>query len=861
MFRYLLIAGLCLGTVSTAVAQNKLPRLLGGNEFSFGGHSDSSDTGSGELKVTAELLPVDAMTADLKVTVELPSHHYIYSATTPYGTRTKITITQASGFRPDGNMRSDRPPKVVKDDVINETMEKFYDRVTWTQRLKLPAGELKGGMTVSGELTGQYCSDTNCLLIDPPQKFTASLPATIDVPAQGQQSSAVGSSVAASSVVNLVPQMRLPKDLSQPPIRFEVSLQPAAPIPGNDVSLHVKAIIDQPYHTYSVTQNPDVLGTTPTEIILESVDGAEPIGVALSQQEPERKPGLSAKDVVEVHHDQVEWVQKLTATDHLVNVKGRILFQVCNPRECLEVTEVPFVITAGSSPQAVAGVPGTAESNTQDQAAAFGDDSRQAGLIPFILSAISAGFLALLTPCVFPMIPVTVAYFLKQGHEKAGATIRLAVIYCAGIICAFTVLGLLMAVLVGPTALNELANNPWLNLMFAIVFTVFALMLMGMFEIQVPSWLLTWSAKNQESGGIVGVLFMALTFTLVSFTCTFAFVGSLLVWAAQGDYFMPIIGMLAFSTAFASPFFLLALFPGFLKSLPKSGGWMNSVKVTLGLLELAIVTKFLSVADTGLSPTGTPQYLDYHLVMASWIAVATVTGLYLLGRFRMPHDTPTDAVGPVRCVFALGFMGLAVYIATGLFAPKAPEGVLWQQIVAFAPPQINFSSSGDEFFIEHDGLQYALDFDKAVAEASTSNQPMFLDFTGVNCINCRRMEKGVLSTDAVHDVIKDLVRVQLYVDEVPGVKSNPEEHERLLARNRDLQRNWFGDVGIPAYIIATPDGQEILSVFKGLDTTGEEFQQFLRAGLDRWRQRKVTSTESSSLKRSAEIQNASYSIE
>ena len=854
MLRHLVIIQLCLLTsMAPALAQGKLPKFLS-NEFSFG----KTDQQAEKIQVTAELVPVDASSVDLNVTVTLPHDHHIYSATTPFGIPTKISITEAPGLELQGNMRADRAPKIVRDGT--DVMEEFEDKVTWSQRLRAKSGSLPSGLRVSGELTGQYCGNGeggSCMLISPPEKFTATLAEGVAIPA----SAAAPIDSGKSNSVTVVPSLRLPTGLTQPPIRYTISLNPETPVPGDDITLTIRATIDQPYHTYSMTQDPDVLGTTPTEIILESVIGAEPIGAIKCMMKPEVKPGLQKNEVIEIHHDSVEWVQRLTATEDVVSVTGQIVFQVCDPRQCLEVTEVSFAVSAGESGQsaaAVAGIDGTHTNRSGSEsdfetADSFGQSSASTGLIPFILSAISAGFLALLTPCVFPMIPVTVASFLKQGQDRPGSTLKLAIIYCVGIVGAFTVLGLLMAVVVGPTALNQLANNPWLNLAFSVIFTVFALMLMGMFEIQIPSWLLTWSAKNQESCGVMGVMFMALTFTLVSFTCTFAFVGSILVWAAQGDYFRPIIGMVAFSSAFASPFFLLALFPGFLKKLPKSGGWMNSVKVTLGLVELAIVTKFLSVADTGFSSTGTPQYLDFHLVLASWIAIALITGMYLLGRFRLPHDSPSDTVGPLRCMFALGFFGLAAYIATGVFSPKAPEGVLWQQIVAFAPPQISYSNTGDDFFIEHDGLQYALDFDKAVKTASSSNMPMFLDFTGVNCINCRRMEKGVLATEAVHGVLKDLVRVQLYVDEVPGVKTNPEEHDRLLTRNRDLQQDWVGDVTIPAYVIATPDGNEILATFKGLDTTGEEFQQFLKAGLKRWKQRQSAATQ-----QGTPFQSASY---
>jgi thiol:disulfide interchange protein DsbD len=220
--------------------------------------------------------------------------------------------------------------------------------------------------------------------------------------------------------------------------------------------------------------------------------------------------------------------------------------------------------------------------------------------------------------------------------------------------------------------------------------------------------------------------------------------------------------------------------------------------------------------------------------MGCWIAVSVVTALYLLNVFRMPHDTPTDSVGPLGVMFSLSFLGLAAYISVGLFSPKAPEGPLWQQIVAFAPPQIEFSSGEDGYFVEHNGLKYALDFDAAVQTASSANKPMFLDFTGVNCINCRLMEKGVLSKQSVHSVLEDLVRVQLFVDKVPGVSGNAEEHERILNRNHDLQDNWLEDVAIPAYVIATPDGKEILAAFKGVDTSGKQFQEFLASGLSKW---------------------------
>lgn len=793
--------------------------------------------GSDSLEVVATAVPVDANTVDINVTVTPPANSYIYSTTTPFGTPTGINI-KSDGFKAVGAIKADHKPKVVNDPVIGETMEKYYGHVTFTVRVKKTSGTLTAAEVITGELTGQYCTDDGvCIPIRPPAAFQAVLPEVLDVsPAAAEDSGfddVVSSDVPESqAVVEVVPDMRPPKGMDAPPVRFKVSLSPENPKGGDLVKLSVAAQLTDPFHIYSITQPPSEFGPKATQIKLTQVAGLEPVPPGfVADHRPEIKDsGLPDTPPSEIHHDQVVWSRDFTLSGDAAVVEGEITFQVCNENSCLPTEQVTFrVATAGASNST------PAATSPADGIADFGNSGGDAGMAAFIFAAVSAGFLALLTPCVFPMIPVTVSYFLKQGEERPGSTLKLAVIYCAGIVGAFTVLGLLMAVLLGPASLSQLATNPWLNLGFAIVFTIFALMLMGMFEITVPSFVVTWTSKNQQSGGLVGVLFMALTFTLVSFTCTFAFVGSILVAAAQGSYLRPVIGMLAFSAAFASPFFLLALFPSMLKKLPKSGGWMNSVKVTLGLLELAIVTKFLSVADTGFSPTGTPQFLDFQLVMGSWIAVAVVTGMYLLNVFRLPGDSETKTVGPLRCMFSVGFFGLAAYIAVGVFSANSPEGALWQQIVAFGPAQIDVAESEEGYVVEHDGLEYLLDFDEAVATASSTDTLMFLDFTGVDCQNCRLMEERVLPKEFVKDAISDLVRVQLYTDKIPGVKANPELHEKLLARNHELQDRWFGTTAIPAYAIVTPDGKQILSRFVGLDRSGnsEEFRAFLNAGLEK----------------------------
>ncbi len=493
------------------------------------------------------------------------------------------------------------------------------------------------------------------------------------------------------------------------------------------------------------------------------------------------------------------------------------------------------VIDSGQAPRlADTGQPADADAVQQDQ-------SPQEGFLAFVVTAAAAGFLALLTPCVFPMIPVTVAFFLKQEEKRAGSSIKLAVIYSLSIICAFTILGLVVAGIFGPASLNTLANNKWLNLFFAGLFLVFSLMLLGVFEIQIPSSLLTWTSKREATGGVIGVIFMALTFTLVSFTCTFAFVGSLLAWAAKGQVFWPVVGMLAFSAAFASPFFLLALFPSMLKRLPRSGGWMNDVKVTMGIVELALVAKFLSVADIGFSVGSIPVFITYTGFLVSWIILAVITGVYLLGLFRKPTGPASLTVKIVKNLSGLTFLVFACYVAAGVFVREMPLAFIWDNVAAFAPPNVvvkNTDTMG--FVISHHEMDYALEFEKATAAAESEQRPMFIDFTGVNCVNCRKMERSVLVDKAVLERLHQLVRAQLYTDLVPGIRDKAFA-EQIIMQNQELQNELVGDFTLPFYAVVSADGKEVLASFQGLDRSGgEDFVKFLDAGLKSWETKKQT---------------------
>jgi thiol:disulfide interchange protein len=493
--------------------------------------------------------------------------------------------------------------------------------------------------------------------------------------------------------------------------------------------------------------------------------------------------------------------------------------------------------------QAAAAETGSGEDATRVQVsnAGRGVDKSQ-GLPLFLGAAVLAGFASLLTPCVFPMVPITVSFFQKQSEQKHHRPVVMALVYCLGIVATFTVLGLVMSMLFGAASLNTLANNPWLNLFIAAVMVFFGFNLLGLFEITIPGWLLSYSSGQESRGGYIGVLFMALTFTLTSFTCTFAFVGGLLGMAASGDRLWPLLGLLAFSAAFSLPFFFLALFPSWLKKLPRAGGWMNTVKVIMGLLEIGAAFKFLSVADWAWNPK--PLMFDYELVISAWLVISLTATMYLLGLFRLPHDTASDHVGVMRLFSAMSFLGLAAYLAVGLYGGRKPDGKVWELVSAFAPPRFE-SEVQQEGEIgpaqKHGELLYALDYVKALEYARRNRKPVFLEFTGVNCVNCRKMEQGPLSSPEVIARLKDFVCVQLWCDQVPGVADST-ERARLLQQNVALQEGWFEDTTLPAYVVVPPEpdllkgrpGAGILAEKLGYDPNPTQFAKFLNDGLNAW---------------------------
>lgn len=450
---------------------------------------------------------------------------------------------------------------------------------------------------------------------------------------------------------------------------------------------------------------------------------------------------------------------------------------------------------------------------------------KHTGLSAFLLTAAMWGLISLVTPCVFPMIPITISIFMKQSHQSHTQTIKLATIYCLTIIIVLGVSAIaLLKIFV------DLSVSPWMNLFLGGLFVFFALSLFGMYDITLPNSLLRFTQSKQGAGGVVGTIFGALAFTIVSFTCVAPFLGGFAGMAASGNFttFQLVLGGLAFATAFAFPFFLLALFPRLLKALPRSGGWLDSVKVVMGFLEVAAALKFFRTAEIGWeSPT---NYFTYDLVLGGWVAILFATGLYLLNAYRLPHDEEKPNIGVPRLVFALIFLGLAVYLTPALIKDSSgktqrPGGVVYAWVDAFLLPDAS--------------VEFGVDLQSAMDRARAAKKPVFIDFTGQQCTNCRYNENSVFTKPQVWLLMSQFERVSLDAQfEVPSEafydppsRANRGEESQI---NRDFKYRLTKNDQLPLYLILIPqsDGTwKVKSYEEGKINDVDGFKKFLQSGL------------------------------
>jgi thiol:disulfide interchange protein DsbD len=499
-------------------------------------------------------------------------------------------------------------------------------------------------------------------------------------------------------------------------------------------------------------------------------------------------------------------------------------------------------VTSPPPPKVVPVPPDASGSDPEEDAGVQAPKSGGSGLWGFILQGILWGAISLVTPCVFPMIPITVSFFLHEAEKEHHRPLLNAAVYCGTIVVVLTTSAVALL-----SVFQQISTHALTNYFMGALFIFFALSLFGMYDIELPSSLASFTSKREGQGGLVGTMFMALTFTIISFACVAPFLGGFGGTATAGgsqlSWAHRILGGLAFSATFASPFFVLALFPSLLRKLPKSGSWLNSVKVVMGFLELAAALAFFRSGErTWLSE---PNWFTFDFVLALYVAIAVLCGLYLLNVYRLPHDTPLENLGVLRMTFGLAFLALAVYLAPGLlksydaqknqWRSQRPSGVVFAWVESFLLP--DFTSE----------LTWHRTLEQGLAEARQKNQLVFLDFTGVTCKNCAYNESNVFTKRDVNELLQKYVRVQLYTDRVPNKLYTPEElagpqgsvaeQTREALANRAFQASQFGDARLPLYVILRPlpDGKykEVARYDEGKINDPAAFAAFLRKPLRR----------------------------
>ena len=656
----------------------------------------------------------------------------------------------------------------------------------------------------------------------------------------------------------------------QDPVKFNSELKILA---ADEAEVVFTAAIDKGWHVYSTDLGDG--GPISATFNVEKISGAEVVG----KLKPVGKEISTFDKLFEMKvryfENTAQFVQKLKLTGGAYQIEGYLEYGACNDENCLPPTQVPFKFSgkaegaakeaaaaaaetkaeeqpakqetvSGTAPvAAIGGADGPTEINVADKAdlwkpviselQSLGETTSQEDMswIYIFITGFAGGLLALFTPCVWPIIPMTVSFFLKRSKDKKKG-IRDAWTYGASIVVIYVTLGLAITLVFGASALNALSTNAVFNILFCLMLVVFAASFFGAFEITLPSkWSTAVDSKAEATSGLLSIFLMAFTLSLVSFSCTGPIIGFLLVQVSTtGSVVAPAIGMLGFAIALALPFTLFALFPSWLKSMPKSGGWMNIIKVTLGFLELAFALKFLSVADLAYGW----RLLDRETFLALWIVLFALLGFYLLGKIKFPHDDDDTKVSVPRFFMALASLAFAVYMVPGLW------GAPLKAVSAFAPPMQtqDFNLYNNEVHAKFD------DYDLGMEYARQHGKPVMLDFTGYGCVNCRKMELAVWTNPKVSDIINnDYVLITLYVDNktpLPSpVKIVENGTERTLRTVGDkwsyLQRVKFGANAQPFYVLIDNEGKPLNKSYS-YDEDIPKYIEFLQTGLENYKKEK-----------------------
>ena len=665
------------------------------------------------------------------------------------------------------------------------------------------------------------------------------------------------------------------------------------------------------WHIYSATPPPGNMGYQPTTVYLDEKQDIELVGPTRDGQKPIAQYDEVFSDTVKYfdEHD-VQFHQTFKVTGENPSLEGEFFYQICideaHGGKCTPVS-LPMTFSFTAQPAATGstdtkgsddGDKGTDDASSESEGTAevdsSGNDSADAGtpivsventdegdnagssstdkpkkkkgetsLLFLFFQAFLFGFAAVLTPCVFPMIPLTVTFFTKQSKNRAKG-ISNALLYGFFIMFIYTVLGLSVSVAFGPDFMYQFSINPWVNLGFFVLLFVFALSFLGMFEITLPSSFVNKIDSQSDRGGMIGIFFMALTLAVVSFSCTGPLVGTALISAFSGNFMGPVVSMLGFSFALSIPFMIFALFPGMMNTLPKSGGWLNSVKVVLGFAELALGLKFLSQADLYQKW----HILDREIFIGAWIVLFAVMGIYLLGFLRLPHDSKVDKISVPRLMLGMFSLWFVLYLTPGLWGGnlKFISGILPPHNAEVGVKILgekemneglfnnNVCTKSDRKYYdifedkEHHGFCTFYDLEQGIEFAKKNNMPLFVDFTGHTCANCRLMENNVWIRPSVSKILKDkYVMVSLYTDERgfldKPIKIGDRTYKRIGKANLGYQKENYITFAQPYYVLMDPfkeaDGADASNLAdpRAYDDDVEEYVKFLQDGVAEFERR------------------------
>ena len=654
----------------------------------------------------------------------------------------------------------------------------------------------------------------------------------------------------------------------QDPVHFKTEWKS---ISANEAEIIFSATIDPGWHVYSTDLGDG--GHTQATINIDKISGAALDGKLKPGSNEIKKMDPIFEMEVKFFEKTAKFTQKVKLTGGKYSVSGYLEYGACNDENCLPPTSVDFTFSGEVPAQAKAAdtkekeapkkeeapVEAVAKADTTVEAPAAtdstatettlqgttnywtpviselssygeGTNEESHSWIYIFFTGLIGGLLALFTPCVWPIIPMTVSFFLKRTKDKKKG-IRDAWTYGASIVVIYVTLGLAITLIFGASALNALSTNAIFNILFCLMLVVFAASFFGAFEITLPSkWSNAVDSKAEATTGLLSIFLMAFTLSLVSFSCTGPIIGFLLVEVStSGSVVAPAIGMLGFAIALALPFTLFAMFPSWLKSMPKSGGWMNVIKVSLGFLELAFALKFLSVADLAYGW----RILDRETFLALWIVIFGLLGMYLLGKIKFPHDDDNTKVGVGRFFLALFSLAFAVYMIPGLW------GAPLKAVSAFAPPM----QTQDFNLYKNEVHAKFNDFDAGMEYARQNHKPVMIDFTGYGCVNCRKMELAVWTDPQISQIMNDdYVLITLYVDEKTSlpepIKITENGKERTLRTIGDkwsyLQRSKFGANAQPFYVLLDNEGKPLNSSYS-YDEDIAKYKDFLQTGLNNYK--------------------------